>query len=408
MSSGQREAWDSLYRSNGRMWRGNCRLPDPLDGSGDALDVGCGSGKSADALIGLGYRVTGVDFSPEAVDVCRGRFGDTAKFLVGSVLSLPFDDGSFDYACSVHVLEHIPDADMPTAVSEIRRILRPGGYLFVRDFAPGDLRSSSREGSEIDYFHRTPEDLLPFFQGFVTIQSELAEERTRFGAVRRRTELLLRRLRRKPTLPSPPFPPSMKQSLGPKTIAYPMPVLIIGTYDEDGTPNAMNAAWGGICNENRISICIDRSHRTASNLRNRKAFTVGFADVSNVKGCDYVGIVSGNDVPDKVSRAGFHTVKSDAVDAPLFEELKLTLECRMASYDEAAEELLIGEIVDVKADDSILTDGKIDPSKLRPITFDPVNRDYLEIGRPVAKAFSAGRELRRWATLISGSRMRRA
>ena len=206
MGSGQRDAWDSLYRSNGRMWRGNCRLPDPLGGDGDALDIGCGSGKSTDALIGLGYRVAGVDFSPEAVAVCEGRFGDSAEFLVGSVLSLPFPDGSFDYACCVHVLEHIPDEDMPTAVSEIRRILRPGGYLFVRDFAPGDLRSASREGSEIDYFHRTPEDLLPFFQGFGTIQSELAEERTRFGAVRRRTELLLRRLRTKTTLPPSPIP----------------------------------------------------------------------------------------------------------------------------------------------------------------------------------------------------------
>ncbi len=181
-------------------------LPDPLDGSGDALDIGCGSGKSTDALIGLGYRVTGVDFSPEAVNVCRGRFGDSAEFLEGSVLSLPFPDASFDYACCVHVLEHIPDADMPTAVSEIHRILRPGGYLFVRDFAPGDLRSASREGSEIDYFHRTPVDLLAFFNDFQTIQSELAEERTRFGAVRRRTELLLRRLRRKTTLSPSPIP----------------------------------------------------------------------------------------------------------------------------------------------------------------------------------------------------------
>ena len=187
----------------------------------------------------------------------------------------------------------------------------------------------------------------------------------------------------------------MRQSLGPRTIAYPMPVFIIGTYDDDGTPNAMNAAWGGICNEGKISICVDRSHRTAANLRNRKAFTVGIGTVDQMTACDYVGIVSGNDVPDKVSRAGFHAEKSDVVDAPLFEELKLTLECNLISYDEAADELLIGEIVDVKADDSVITGGRIDPSKLRPITYDPVNHTYLEIGNPVGQAFAEGKKLRR-------------
>ncbi len=185
----------------------------------------------------------------------------------------------------------------------------------------------------------------------------------------------------------------MKQSLGAKTWVYPMPVFIIGTYNDDGTPNAMNAAWGGIANDKTISICIDRSHRTAGNLKKRKAFTVGIADCGNIAACDYVGIVSGNDVPDKVAKAGFHSSRSDKVDAPVFDELRMTLVCRMISYDEASDELLKGEIVDIIADDSVLTDGKIDPAKLRPITYDPVNRTYLEIGAKVGTAFSDGKKL---------------
>lgn len=188
---GQDEVWDAFYRSNGRAWRGNCRMPDPLDGHGDALDIGCGSGKSTSTLIDMGYNVSGTDFSDEAVAICTERFGD--RFVRGDVLALPYDDGSFDYITLIHVLEHIPDGDMPVAVSEITRVLRPGGYVFVRDFAPGDLRSASREGSEIDYFHRMPEDIMALFGGFEQISSELVEERTRFGAVRRRSELLLRR-----------------------------------------------------------------------------------------------------------------------------------------------------------------------------------------------------------------------
>ena len=185
----------------------------------------------------------------------------------------------------------------------------------------------------------------------------------------------------------------MKQSLGAKTQIYPMPVFIIGTYNDDGTPNAMNAAWGGIANENRIAICVDRSHKTAENVVKRNAFTVGIADADHIDGCDYVGIVSGNKVPDKVAKAGFHTTKADNVDAPIIDELKMVLECRLISYDAHDDELMIGEIVDVKADESILTDGKIDPSKLRPITYDPVNKGYLEIGKRSGNGFSDGKKL---------------
>lgn len=158
----------------------------------------------------------------------------------------------------------------------------------------------------------------------------------------------------------------MRKNFGAKTYMYPMPVLIIATYDEEGRPDAMNAAWGGIADYNQVALCLSESHKTTKNILARKAFTVSMADAAHVAECDYVGIVSANNVPDKFQRAGFHAVKSKFVDAPVIEELPMTLECRLNKVTE--EGLIIGDIVNVSADESILTDGKIDPSKFTPIT----------------------------------------
>lgn len=158
----------------------------------------------------------------------------------------------------------------------------------------------------------------------------------------------------------------MRKNFGAKTYMYPMPVLIIATYDEEGRPDAMNAAWGGIADYNQVALCLSESHKTTKNILARKAFTVSMADAAHVAECDYVGIVSANNVPDKFQRAGFHAVKSEFVDAPVIEELPMTLECRLNKVTE--EGLIIGDIVNVSADESILTDGKIDPSKFTPIT----------------------------------------
>lgn len=186
----------------------------------------------------------------------------------------------------------------------------------------------------------------------------------------------------------------MRKNLGTKAILYPMPVLIIGSYDENGTPNAMNAAWGGISEETEISICVSDDHKTTENILARKAFTVSIADAKNVVAADYVGIVSGNKVPDKIEKAGWHAVKSDMVDAPLFEELPMALECRMISYDRESCRL-VGEIVNVCADESILgEDGKIDLSKFEPITYDPVHHTYIRLGEKVGNAFSDGKVLK--------------
>lgn len=185
----------------------------------------------------------------------------------------------------------------------------------------------------------------------------------------------------------------MRKNLGAKAILYPMPVLIIGSYDENGVPDAMNAAWGGISEETQISICVSEDHKTTANILSRKAFTVSIADAENVIAADYVGVVSGNNEPDKIKKAGWTIVKSENVDAPLFNELPLTLECKLISYDEESCRL-VGEIVNVCADERILTDGKVDLSKFSPITYDTVNHDYLTLGDKVGKAFSDGLKLK--------------
>ena len=186
---------------------------------------------------------------------------------------------------------------------------------------------------------------------------------------------------------------NMRKNFGSQHWLFPQPVLMIATYNEDGTPDIMNAAWGGISDSDEISISISNTHKTAKNLLKRGAFTVSFATADQVAACDYVGLVSGNKVPDKFARAGFHAVKSEFVDAPLVEELPMALECRVRSYDTETD-ILRGEIVNVCADETILTDGKIDPAKLRPIVFDPVNHDYLELGAKAGKAFGEGNKLK--------------
>lgn len=186
----------------------------------------------------------------------------------------------------------------------------------------------------------------------------------------------------------------MRKNFGAQTYCYPMPVFIIGSYDENGVPDAMNAAWGGISEEQQISICLSPEHKTVKNILARKAFTVSMADAAHVVECDYVGIVSANDVPDKLEKAGFHTVKSEFVDAPVIEELCMTLECKMVSYDEASCRM-VGEIVNISAEESVLdANGKIDPAKLQPIVYDGANHTYLVLGEVVGKAFSDGAKLK--------------
>lgn len=186
----------------------------------------------------------------------------------------------------------------------------------------------------------------------------------------------------------------MRKNFGVKPAVYPQPVFIIATYGEDGIPDAMNAAWGGISEENELTMCISADHKTTKNIQARKAFTVSMADADHVAACDYVGVVSGNKVPDKFARAGFHATKSEFVDAPIIDELKMAVECELVSYD-AETCRLVGRIVNVSADESVLNEkGKVDPAKLRPITFDAMNNAYLVLGEKVGNAFSDGLQLK--------------
>ena len=186
----------------------------------------------------------------------------------------------------------------------------------------------------------------------------------------------------------------MRRNFGAKPFVYPMPVFIISAYGEDGTPNAMNAAWGGISEENEITICISEEHKTTENILLRKAFSVSMADEGHISECDYLGIVSGNDVPNKLEVCGFHTTKSEFVDAPLINELPMAVECKLKSYDPETCRL-VGEIVNVSADERVLNkDGKVDPALLKPITYDPMNHTYVALGSSVGKAFSDGLKLK--------------
>jgi flavin reductase (DIM6/NTAB) family NADH-FMN oxidoreductase RutF len=183
----------------------------------------------------------------------------------------------------------------------------------------------------------------------------------------------------------------MRKDFGAKPILYPQPVMIIGTYNEDGTPNAMNAAWGGICGANKIIMDL-ASHRTTDNILRNRAFTVAVADAEHYIEADYLGLVSGNVVPDKLARAGLHSVNSDKVNAPIIEEFPITLECKLLKV---TDEGLVGEIVNVCADERVLDEnGQIDPTKLHAITYDPVRHTYIKLGETIGNAFSDGAQLK--------------
>lgn len=184
----------------------------------------------------------------------------------------------------------------------------------------------------------------------------------------------------------------MRKNFGAKPYLFPQPVMILGTYDENGKANAMNAAWGGIIGANEIIVDLS-SHKTTDNIRKNKAFTVNVADVEHTTACDFVGIVSANNVPDKMEKAGFTTVKSQYVNAPIINELPLTLECVLKQELDGGK--FVGEIKNVSADEKILgEDGEIDLSKFSPITYDPVHHGYYRLGERVGAAFKDGEKLK--------------
>lgn len=186
----------------------------------------------------------------------------------------------------------------------------------------------------------------------------------------------------------------MRKNFGPQTWLYPMPVLIVATYDEKGVPDAMTAAWGGIRDTTQIGICIDPSHKTAANLRRKGCFTVSIGTVAELAECDYVGIVSANQDPEKLARTDWHMERAGRVDAPLVRELPFTLECQLVSFDPATG-CTVGKIVNVSVDESVLgEDGKPDLAKIAPLALDPVHHVYRTLGEVAARAFQAGKTLK--------------
>ena len=185
----------------------------------------------------------------------------------------------------------------------------------------------------------------------------------------------------------------MKKNFGSKNWMLPMPVLMVGSYDAEGKPDFMPAAWGGISLEDEITICIDTAHKTWDNIRARQAFTVACGTVATVKACDYLGIVSANKDADKVAKSGLTVTKSDFVDAPVVNEWPLVLECKLVSMNEANCNV-VGKIVNCAVEEGVLTNNRPDAEKIKPICYDPCQSVYRLMGETVDRAFFCGKELK--------------
>ena len=168
----------------------------------------------------------------------------------------------------------------------------------------------------------------------------------------------------------------------------PQPCVMIATWDKDHTPDVMMAAWAGQYDHNQIVVSMSK-HKTTENIELTGAFTVSFADVRTVAESDYLGIASGSKVPDKVAKVGFTVSPSPNVDAPIIDQYPLTLECKVVSWKDG---ILVGEVVNMSADECILTDGKVDLGKLQPIVFDATALTYRALGEVVGQAWGAGKK----------------
>lgn len=190
----------------------------------------------------------------------------------------------------------------------------------------------------------------------------------------------------------------MKKSIGAKTLLFPTPVLMVGTYDKAGKPNLMVSAWGGICCSQPpcVAVALRKATYSYNSIVERKAFTVGIACESKMAEADYCGIASGRDL-DKFAVTGLTPVKSELVDAPYAEEFPVVLECRLLHTIEIGlHTQFIGEIIDVKGDPDVIgEDGHLDIMKIKPLIFDTSHRGYHGVGPCLSKAFSIGKELRR-------------
>lgn len=187
------------------------------------------------------------------------------------------------------------------------------------------------------------------------------------------------------------------KSLGSKPWMIPQPVLIIGTYDENGVANAMNAAWGGTWDMKEIMISMG-SHATTHNLAvNGGEFTVAFATVDTMVASDFVGIVSAKNDPAKMEKTGWTIEKAPSVNAPLFKDFPMTMECRIKQKLDESETgyYIIAEVVNVLCDEKYLNaDGNPDVERMNCIAYEPCNHKYIQLGKVVGDAFSCGKSLK--------------
>ena len=187
----------------------------------------------------------------------------------------------------------------------------------------------------------------------------------------------------------------MRKNLGPMPAVFPMPVLMVAAYDKDGIPCALNAAWGNICDMDKIILFISEDHKTTENIRQSKAFTVSLADKDNMEAADFLGIATGNSMPDKFEKSGCHAVKSEFVNAPIITEFPVTMECELADIiNNENFYAVVGKIVNVSADEKVFDEkGKIDPRKVNALVFDQFKSGYYVANEKVGKAWNAGKEL---------------
>lgn len=187
----------------------------------------------------------------------------------------------------------------------------------------------------------------------------------------------------------------MRKDLGKQPALFPMPVLMIAAYDENGTVQVMNAAWGMISGMDKIALFIDKSHATTKAIRKTEAFTVSIADRDHMDVADYYGIATGNKMPDKFVKSGYHAKKSEHVNAPVIQEFPVAMECELAEIMETENlHAVVGTIMNVSVDEKVLSDnGKIDPMKLNALIFDQFQSGYYVVGEKVGKAWNAGKEI---------------
>ena len=176
---------------------------------------------------------------------------------------------------------------------------------------------------------------------------------------------------------------------------FPMPVLMVATYNEDGTIDVMNAAGGTMVDRDVVALTLGADHNTVKNIKARKAFTVSIADAAHLVEADYFGIASGNNTPDKFAKSGMTATKSENVDAPIINEFPLCMECEFIEYQDNQYGLgVIGKVVNTTADERVMKDGKVDISAVNAIAFDPYTHGYYKVTERVGEAFSDGKKIK--------------